>query len=135
MRGEHGCGPEPDDDLTIHNPAELWRRIFPDWWVLDKNLGEFRLSTQAFENSKDGTPMSVTIAAECPGQNHMLSRFKGYGLASFTAAHVRKCGQTLQRDPAPEDPAHAYVVGKKTGSVKKCLLRGTTIVVIPQTED
>ena len=76
--------------------------------------------------------MSVTIAAESPGQNHMLSGFEGYGLASFTAAHVRKCGQILQRDPTPEDPAHAYVAGKKTGSVKKCLLRGTTMVVIPQ---
>lgn len=134
MRESQDRGPEPADDLTIQNPAELWRRIFPAWWILDSNLGEFRLSTQAFEDSKDGTPMSDTIAAESPGQDHMLSGFKGYGLASITAVHVRMCRQILQRAPTSKDPAHAYVVGRKTRSAKKCLLQGTTMVVVPQTD-
>ena len=131
MTWGHAGSPTPADDPTIPDPAKLWRRIFPKWWIQDKNTGGNRLSTQAFEDSKNGTPMSVTIAAESPGQDQMLARYEGYGLASLIAADARKCAQALQRAPTSEDPAHTYVVGRKTGRVKKCLLRGTTMLVVP----
>ena len=114
----------PSDDPTIQDSWDLWRRIFPGWWIPDQNQqGRFRLSTQAFEDSRDGTPMSVSIAAESRGQASML--------ASFTAAHARNCEQILQRAPTEDDPAHAHVTGPKTRSTKKRLLAGTTIVVEP----
>ena len=128
-------GIDLSDDPTIPDSGELWRRIFPGWWIPDQDEpGHFRLSTQAFEDSKDGTPMSVTLAAESPGQGFILANFEGYGLASFTAGHARKCDQILQRAPTPEDPAHGYVVGRKTRSVKKCLLSGTTILAEPMSQ-
>ena len=75
--------------------------------------------------------MSVTLAAESRGQDSMLKNHEGYGLASFTAGHARSCRQTLQRAPTADDPAHVYVVGPKTRSVRKRILSGTTIVVEP----
>lgn len=131
MSGNRGQGSGPADDPTIADPWGLWRRIFPGWWIPDQNhQGEFRLSTQAFDDSRDGTPMSVSIAAESR-QDHLLRNHEGYGLASFTAGHARGCKQILQRAPTPDDPAHAHVVGPKTRSVKRRLLAGTTIVVAP----
>lgn len=120
------------DDPTILDPWELWRRIYPGWWVPDQNSqGGYRLSTQAFEDARDGTPMSVSIAVESRGQASMLENHKGYGLASFTAGHARSCEQILQRAPTEADPAHAHVAGPKTKSVKRRLLSGTAIVVEP----
>jgi hypothetical protein len=50
-------------------------------------------------------------------------------LAAVTAGLVRKCGQSVVRDPLLEEPAHALVVGTKTDSVRKRLAKGSTWVV------
>jgi hypothetical protein len=121
----------PVDDLTIANAADLWRRIFPRWWILDEDSGTRRLSSQAFEDSKDKSPMSVTIAAECAGQALVLAKYPGYGLAVFTAGQARLCGQILQRNPTADDPAHAHVIGKKNKTAKDCLRSAAALLVSP----
>jgi hypothetical protein len=123
----------PPDDHTIANAAELWRRIFPDWWIPDYNTGTRRLSTAAFQDAPDRTPMSVAIAAECAGPEELLSDYDGYGLAAFTAGSARACRQGVVRAPTKELPAHAHVVGKKTTGVKKCLREAADVRIEPLT--
>ena len=123
--------PPPEDDPTILNDADLWRRIFPGWWLRDKGSGAYRLSSAAFDDSPDKTPMSVTIATEAPGYHILLDGHVGYGLLAITAGLARQNRQILVRDPRPENPAHAHVVGKKTGSVKDALRVGARILVEP----
>ena len=124
--------PDLDDDLSIGNKEDLWRRIFPRWWVHDANLGGKRLSTAAFEDSKNPhSPMSVTIASECASPDVLLAGHDGYGLAVFTAGDARDCRQKVARTPTEDDPAHASVIGKKTGSVKNCLRRVARVLKEP----
>lgn len=126
------------DDPTIPNSAELWRRIQPDQIVLDENLNVLRPSTAAFSDSSDGTPMSVQLAeivlAHGGAANSVMVGFEG-ALAGFTAGFARnECAQGVEKAPLPKDPAHTYVFGKKTGSVKKKFaLKGSKWVIPPKT--
>lgn len=120
----------PPDNPAIPDAAELWRRIVPAWWVADRNTGQRRLSTQAFENLED-LSLSVTIAAECAGRHVLLNGHDGYGLAALSAGHARSCKQGIQRAPTENDPAHAHIIGEKPRSVRKCLLGGTSMLVEP----
>ena len=124
--------PDLDDDPSIENTEDLWRRIFPLWWVHDANLGRTRLSTAAFEDSKKPrSPMSVTIASECANADVLLADYDGYGLAAFTAGEARDCRQKVARTPTTDNQAHASVIGKKTGGVKNCLLRAARVLIEP----
>jgi hypothetical protein len=122
----------PGDDPTIPDTATLWRRIHPDWWILDAKTGSPRLSTAAFDDAPDGSPMSVGLADEMLGTEVLLEGYNGYGVAGFTAAHARHiCAQAVSRAPEPGRPWHAHVIGKKTRGVAKRLRDGSIVVVIP----
>ena len=126
------------DDATIANDAELWRRIHPDWVVPDENTDRMRVSSAAFDNSPDGSPTSVwlaTIVRETGRSDaDVLGRFEGegYRLASLTAGQARECKQRIARNPLPDEPAHAFLVGKKTKGAKKCLARIAKWVISPE---
>jgi hypothetical protein len=115
--------PQYQDDLSIADDAELWRRIPADWVVWDGNLRQMRPTSQAFCNHPNGTPMSVALAhilAQCgTGPDEVLAGHSGFALASLTTGLARECGQMVARDPLPDEPAHALVVGEKTHSVRK----------------
>ena len=123
------------DDTTIANNSHLWRRIHPDWIVPDQNVGGQRVSSAAFEDSANGSPMSVLLAelVRETGRNagHVLAGFDGYALARITAGHARGGHQGVSRNPLPDEPAHAHVFGRKTGSVKQCLRRHAEWVIPP----
>lgn len=127
------------DGPAILDDAILWRRINPEWWVLDVATGQYRLSSAAFqnlrdENKKDTNAMSVGVAAEIQGGTAtFLQGHDGYGIAAFTAGHTRhECKQIVSRAPEAGQPWHAHVIGKKTGSVQKCLRSGSKVVVEPK---
>ena len=117
----------PEDDATIPDDSDLWRRIHPDWIVYDENLKAWRLSSQAFNDDSEGGPMSVVLAPEVLASARtpmdILARFRGYSLAAVRAALARELSQGIKRDPEPDEPAHAVVVGKKTSSVRKSFSR------------
>ena len=121
----------PEDDQSIGDAAELWRRLNPDWCIWDKNLGRKRPSSGAFDDSRDGTPMSVTIGGEASGPEILLENHEGYGLAVFPAGLARRCNQRLVRHPTVKDPAHVHVTGKNTDSVKNRLARESNLLVEP----
>ena len=126
------------DDTSIPDDAELWRRICPRWVVPDDNGGGLRVSSAAFDNSNDGSPTSVLLAeiveATDRAPSDVLTGFEGYGLAAVTAGQARGCQQGVARDPLPEEPAHAFVFGKKTKRAKRCLAKKAKWVIWPWTE-
>ncbi len=121
----------PPDDPTIPDDAVLWRRVPPNFYVPDERLGRSRPSSMAFENSRDGSPMSVVLASEARSVEAVLQGHEGYGLVAITAGLARACGQVVTRDPLPEEPAHALVAGAKTSAVKKRFAREARTIVEP----
>ena len=123
------------DDVSISDDANLWRRIHPDWVVTDENRGGVRPSSAAFDDSDDGTPLSVVIeeAVLASGRDaaKILENYAGYSLAAFTAGAARANGQGVARTPTPEEPAHGSVFGKKTKSVKRRLSHASSWVIAP----
>jgi len=123
--------PEYTNDPTILDNDELWRRVFPGWWIWDENLDRVRPTSQVFQNSKGSSAMSVFLANEIGDPVNVLEGYPDYVLASITADLARQCRQGVARDTNPEKPAHALVFGKKTGSVKDQFANGATWVVPP----
>lgn len=77
------------DDAGISDSVDLWRRLIPAWIVPDDNTGGVRISSAAFDDSRDGTPMSVLLADVVAQTRRtpedVLAAFDGYGLAAITA--------------------------------------------------
>jgi hypothetical protein len=129
------AGPAFVDDPTIADDASLWRRIHPAWAVPDEYRGGWRVSSAAFDDSRDGSPLSVLLAAAVAatgrGPANILARHEGYSLASFTVGTARACGQGVARTPTPDEPAHASVFGPKTSRVKRNLANAARWVIGP----
>lgn len=104
---------ELPDDPSISDDTELWRRVHPKQFHTDENSGEVRPSTAAFNDRE----MSVVIAAESRGVDAVLAGYDEYGLVSFRAGFARELGQRIVRDPTPDEPAHALVIGAKPNRV------------------
>lgn len=119
------------DDPSIEDTADLWRRITPEWVVFDENAGTWRITSQAFQDRKDG-PMSALIAAE-DSIERALRAWPSYGIAAFPAGSARNQKLGIKRDPTPADASHAVVFGKKTGGVKNALVRASRLLVVPAT--
>jgi hypothetical protein len=114
----------PDDDpKTIPNETRLFRRINPVYTVYDSNRKERRPTSQNFQDSRDGSPMSVfaeniAIAhGEVPA-GFLRSRWAEWFLAAVPAGWMRENGQKVYPDPYNQDPddsfaSHAAVEGPK----------------------
>lgn len=121
------------DDPTIPDTAILWRRIPPGdvYLVFDESLNRSRPSSAAFQDSKDGSPMSVFIADDLDGPHDALAGHDGFYLVGFSAGVARECGLSVVRDPANDPPGHAFVVGAKTKSHCRKLARRCRWIVGP----
>jgi len=129
--------PSYEDDATIGNDAELWRRIPPDCLVPDGNLGGKRISSAAFCDHPNGSPMSVVLGQVVleadRDANSVIDGHDDYCLASVTAGLARELQQGIARNPLlPEEPAHAEVFGKKTRSVRRRFAKEATWVIGPE---
>ena len=121
------------DDPSIVDDDQLWRRIHPSWWVMDRNLGERRLSSAAFDDPHDGTAMSVDIARLRVSVEDALAQHDGYGLAAFAAKVARDFGQGIERAPLSTNAAHAEVFGSKTKKVRKQWAAASQVLRAPAT--
>lgn len=122
-----------EDDLTIVDAELLWRRIPERWVVADRETGRRRISSAAFDNHPNGTPMSVylssVIRSDGRGPDSVL--LPGFFLAAITAQTARENGQGVHRAPLPEEPSHAEVFGRKTKSIRRKLARSAQWIVGP----
>lgn len=120
------------DDPTIADDALLWRRIRPDWIVVDENTGRYRPSSQSFHDSRGGHPMSVYLAETAQRPEVVLAGHGGYGLAGFTAGLAGQMAQAVVRDPTPTELSHALVAGRKAGAVSRRFALESVWVVEPR---
>ena len=110
------------DDLSITNDAQVWRRVPDTRIVVDDDTGERRPSSQAFNDDDHADPMSVYLADTVQRSNRspesILESFPGYGLVAVTAGHIRDCQLGIFRSPTAKDlrmrrslaPRHAKCV-------------------------
>lgn len=121
------------DCQEISNEHHLLRRIMPEQCIFDDNLGRNRPSSAAFEDCRDGDPMSVfwkeRHESEGLDVTQILKGHNGYSVARFTASLTRSLNQILHHDPIEDEnpehrqPAHVLVVGKKTKSFSKTIAK------------
>ena len=128
--------PETDlvDDKSIPDENPLWRRIHPEHWV-PGGQGNFRLSSAAFQDHPNGSPMSVFIVGAESSVEAALRGYRGFGLAEFSAGLARRLDQGIHRAPLPDQPDHGEVFGKKTHSVKKAFASNAALVQPPMPGD
>ena len=107
--------PPYQDDPTISDDDVLLRRIPRNQYVVDpKSSDGIRPTSGAFDDSSDGSPMSMTLASECAGPPEaLIADMVGAGVAAVCVELVRSLGQGVVRDPTPDDPGHVLVFGVK----------------------
>ena len=100
--------------------------------MVDDGNGKCRLSTQAIEDSTDGSHMSVILSA-LMGQRSTseLASDRWPFVVSWTEAELRN-DSVFDVQPDPDrgtngvDPAHGFVIGKKTHSIQKRMRSAAT---------
>jgi hypothetical protein len=121
-------GDEPVDDSEV-----LWRRIPSAYY--DPHREARPISSAAFDDSSDGTPMSVdrrsVVVAMGFSEEYPRRGYEAYGLAAFTARQARDIGLDVIPAPQLDNPAHAHVTGKKTKAVKRKLANLAVLIVKP----
>lgn len=95
-----------EDDASIADEDQLWRRIPPSFIVPDKNTGDLRPSSQAFNDSSDGHPMSVYVAALVVASGRsaedLLGAYIGFSMVRFEVGLARSLKLGVTREPDPE---------------------------------
>lgn len=120
-----------DDDATLLSDEILWRRV-PPWHVVPHQTGVGRtVSSAAFDDDTDGSPMSVVLAGGAAGPDTVLAGHEGFGIVGFRVSLARELGLSVRRDPTASEPAHAVVVGRKSHGVRKRLRAGSHWVLRP----
>jgi hypothetical protein len=130
-----------DDPLGIPKGTRLFRRIDPSKVVYDKLRKERRPTSQNFQNSKDGTPMSVfaenvaVVHGEIPA-DFLKGCWSGWYLAALPADWVREHAQKVyldpdNQDPKDEHPSHAAVDGIKDPKMRQKLAEKYEWIVPP----
>jgi hypothetical protein len=132
---------DKDDRTTIPDGVRLFRRIDPNKIVFDYNRGEWRPTSQNFQNTRGETSMSVFAEniAELSGEqpaDFLRGRWSLYLLAAVRAGDMRMHGQKVYLDLANQDPddfhpSHAAVDGPKESKLRQKLAENYEWVVPP----
>ena len=115
--------PQKDDPARIPDETRLFRRINPAQIAYDTDKNEHRPTSQNFQDSKDGTPMSVFAENVAQANNEapedfLQGQWAGFYLAAVTAGWTRQCGQDVYLDTENQDEgdkfhSHCAVRGDK----------------------
>ena len=124
------------DDPAITDDVRLFRRLPKEWVVRDDNLNCFRPSSQAFNDSQDGSPMSVFRDDVLQSERRevsslLLATYSTYGLASLRTGIAREHRQGVTPDPLPEETTHALVFGPKPTKVRQRLAKAAELLILP----
>jgi hypothetical protein len=121
------------EEAAVPDEAPVWRRIpnWPDWTVFDENLGRVRPSSLAFEDNRDGSPMSAFLAGHGNSVADVLLGHEGFYLAAVAAGLLRANGLKIVHDPLEGLPSHVEVPGPKPKRVKSTLAKAASWVVPP----
>lgn len=126
------------EDVTggaIPEGSDFLRRIRPDWIVAKYNLGLWEVSSNAFQPRPESQAMSVTIEGDFSSVADAIAiamgAHVGYGLVRLPAGVISDLLLTVERDPRPENPAHALIRGTKPRGVRKSLASRAEWVINP----
>lgn len=129
------------DDKTISDDTLLYRRVLnqPDppasQIIWDENKNNWRPSSVAFCDHRDGSAMSIaiddTLKKESLSPDSLLIGHDNFSLAAFPARIARENAQGIIRNPLENDPAHGEVFGKKTKGVKRALANNSHWYIEP----
>jgi len=110
---------------TIHDADELYRRVI-EYWIKENSV----ISSAAFQNTTNTDEMSVDLARLTTPQATALHK-TNFGVASFLAGVARELNQEVFHSPVSENYAHSTVKGRKTGSIRKKLVKKSTLILLP----
>lgn len=119
------------DDSTIPDAEQLWRRVFPAAVCENEEIkGALRAQSGAFRDHRG--PLSVDLGSLTTPEE-VLGRGPGMRLAEFNAKVARDAGCIIQRDPIPDNPAHALIYGNGinrslTSSQARAIARHSRII-------
>ena len=135
MSSRAECSEKYPDDPSILDEIDLLRQI-PRWHFFeDRETGQVRPSSAAFEDDSDGHPMSVyrsdLIAATGGNLDRILAAHTGFAVSAIAAGLVRSLDQTVHPEPLPDEAAHAVVCGNKTDSIRRKWARQARWVIPP----
>jgi hypothetical protein len=109
------------DDPSVPDDAIVWRRL-PWAYTADdeERPGLRRLSSGGFDDSNDGTGMSVHLPAPGETIDQFLKQVhcENDGIAELKVKKIREEGMGLTLRPEPDDPRH-YEVTHAPGRSKK----------------
>ena len=122
------------DDRSVPDDAVLWRRIPLNTVCVTTHEGREIPSSAAFDDSSDGSPMSVALASVLEKPERLLEgRSCPCGVVGFTAGEARALGLRICPDDAGDSyRGHAYVAGNKTKKTKRALAVASRWVVSPE---
>jgi hypothetical protein len=94
-----------------------------------------RPSSAAFEDDRDGDPMSVyrrdVIESERANVERVMIGHQGYALAAVPAGQFRLKAQAVHPDPLPEESSHTKMCGPKPASVRRWFATQCVCVIMP----
>jgi len=113
---------ERQDDLTIPDSEDLYRRIAKQWLVPDNTFGGLRLSRAAFKDRKKEISVHLSSLIT-PLETMARGGTNIVGLVAVTAGQARSLNQVVVRDPNPNDEAHALICGSQPKSIIRQLTK------------
>lgn len=117
---------ERQDDESIPDSEDTYRRIVEDWVQLHAVTGKKYLVSAAFSNEE----LSVDLSSLArPDETFGRATPEPLGVVAIAAGDARDCRQIIVRDPMPGDlargiqanPAHALIYGKKSKGIRRRL--------------
>lgn len=112
-------------------PVRHRLRLHPGWIVPDSDTGEPRVSSAAFSDSPDGTPLSMYVERLLPPGQDVLAGHEDRGLGELSAHVPRGLALGIAHTPNEGGPGHVSVFGNKTKRVKRALARACVIRIRP----
>lgn len=102
-------------DAPVPPEIELYRRIPPildQALVYDKNRDCVRLSSAIFNTERMSVVIEDALRADGREPLDVLEKYPDDFLVAINAGLATEHGQTIERVPEDDEPAHAEVVGK-----------------------
>lgn len=97
--------------------------------------GAWSPDSQAFNNSGDGSGMSVHLASSVLAgglsAGDVVPDLAVFGVVALRVGGLRACRQGVIREPEVNDPHHCEVIGSKSSSVRKKIKALWTPVFLP----
>lgn len=123
----------PDDDSSVADVTPLYRRVHPNYVVLDENRNCKRVSSGAFKERVKEMSVHIGDVLDAAGRDPSeLVEDIPHCLISITAGFVRHHSQVVVRSPTPEDESHGDVVGNKPKRTLRAFAEAAVWVVAPE---